>query len=113
MTPKCTIHLYVKDEFGREVGHMAVGTDEFPVFSERFVEDVRMPIDVGFSVLSFDQVVSTLKQREFRREILIDAARKLAARLSDYIEDKEGWNGERRRDSIKASRTGTARLQRD
>lgn len=101
MRPKCTIHLYVRDEFGQEVGHMAVGADEFPVFSERFVDEVRAPIDVGFSILSFDQVVSTLKQREFRREILMDAARKLAARLSDYIEDKEGWHGESRREAIK------------
>jgi len=101
MTPKCTIHLYVKDEYGREVGHMAVSADEFPVFSDRFVDEVTAPAELGFSVLSFDTVVKVMKQREFRREILMDAARKLAARLSDYIEDKEGWHGERRRETIK------------
>lgn len=102
MRPKCTIHLIVRDEFGREVGHMAVGADEFPVFSDRFVDEVTAPAAVGFSMLSFDTVVTVLKERKFRREILMDAARKLAARLSDYIEDKEGWHGERRRDAIKS-----------
>ena len=99
--PRYRIQLSVIDTQGHDEFHMAVGSDEFPVFSERFVEDVRAPVDVGFSVLSFDSVVSTLKNREFRRELLLDAAKKLAGRLSDYIEDKEGWHGERRREAIK------------
>ena len=99
--PRYTIKLSVVDNQGSDEFHMAVGSDEFPVFSERFVEEVRAPIDVGFSVLSFDAVVSTLKKREFRRELLLAAAKKLAVRLADYIEDKEGWNGERRREAIK------------
>lgn len=101
MRPKCSIHLIVRNEFGEEVGHMAVGADEFPVFSERFVEEIRAPMEIGFSLASFDTVVSTLKKREFRREILMKASQKLAARLSDYIEDKEGWHGEHRRETIK------------
>jgi hypothetical protein len=82
---------------------MATDSDEFPIFNERFVDDVRAPADIGVSFLSFDAVVSALKKREFRRELLLHAARKLAGRLADYIEDKEGWHGERRRELIKQS----------
>lgn len=102
MTARYTITLSVHDRQGCDSWHMATDTDEFPIFSERFVEDVRAPIEVpGFSVLSFDTVVSALKRREFRRDLLLHAAKKLAARLGDYIEDKEGWHGEGRREHIK------------
>lgn len=37
-----------------------------------------------------------------RRDFLLHAAKSLAARLADYIEDKEGWHGEERRERIAA-----------
>jgi hypothetical protein len=98
------IRLIVEDRYGRNSYQMATDTDEFPFFSERFVEDVRAPIDAGFSVLSFDEVVSVLKERKFRREMLLIAAKRLAERLADYIEDAEGWHGESRREAIKERR---------
>ena len=101
MNARYVIKLSVYDKQGFDEYHMATDSDEFPVFSERFVEDVRAPIDIGVSLMSFDTVVTALKKREFRRDLLLHAAKQLAGRLSDYIEDKEGWHGEGRRERIK------------
>lgn len=102
MSARYSIRLSVYDKQGLDEWHMATDSDEFPVFGERFVEDIRDPGPVpDLTGISFDTVVSTLRKREFRRELLLTAAKKLAARLADYIEDKEGWHGESRRDRIK------------
>ena len=86
---------------------MAVDEGEFPIFSERFVDDLRDgPIAPGG--MSFDMVVSAIKSRGFRKEILHRAARILAERLADYIADSEGWHGERRREIIQNQRGNTA-----
>lgn len=94
------IELVVSDRQRFDEWRMCVSSDDFPVFSERFVDDIRDPGPVPI-YSSFDDVVRTFKKREFRRELLLQAAKKLAARLSDYIEDKEGWHGEGRRERIK------------
>jgi hypothetical protein len=98
------IRLVVEDMHGLKSFHMATDTDEFPFFSERFIEDLRAPIEFGVGVMSMDEVVSTLRKREFRRDLLLQAAKRLAERLADYIEDAEGWHGERRREIIKEQR---------
>lgn len=99
-----SIRLVVEDRHGLKSYQMATDTDEFPFFSERLIEDLRAPIDAGFGVMSMDEVVSTLRKREFRRDLLLEAAKKLASRLADYIEDAEGWHGEKRREAIKEQR---------
>ena len=101
MSARYTIKLSVYDRTGPDEWHMATDSKEFPVFSERFVETIRAPIDLGASLMPFDTVVSAMKERQFRRDYLLEAAKKLAARLADYIEDREGWHGESRRDRIK------------
>ncbi len=101
MDDRYSIQLRVVDKRTGEQWVMATDGQEFPIFSERFVDEVRAPVDVGFAVHSLDTVVSALKKREFRRELLLSAARSLAGRLGDFIEDSEGWHGERRRDRIK------------
>lgn len=100
MKDRWNIELVVRDKLTGEVNAMAVGSDEFPAFSERFVEDMKAGLAfVGPG--AFDEAVTVMKKREFRRDILARAADILAVRLADYIEDKEGWHGERRRDTIK------------
>lgn len=104
MDNRYSIQLRVVDKRTGETWAMATESDEFPIFSERFVDEIRAPVEVGFAVHSFDTVVRTLKKREFRRDLLLSASRTLAGRLGDYIEDSEGWHGERRRDRIKELR---------
>jgi hypothetical protein len=102
MSGRYVIKLSVYDKQGHDEFHMATDSDEFPVFSERFVDDIRDPGPIpALTGMSFDTVVRALKKREFRREYLMAAAKKLAERLAEYIDDKEGWHGERRRELIK------------
>jgi len=105
MNNRFAIRLSVIDRYGDQDAHMVVEMDEFPVFSERFVEEVTSefaPIALGPQ--PFDAMVKVLKTRQFRKDMLKQAARVLGDRLSDYIEDREGWHGERRRDTIKEQR---------
>lgn len=95
------IELSVHDRHRFDSWRMCVDSDEFAVFAERFVDEIRDPGPAPWH--SFETVVQVLKKRQFRREILLHAAEKLAERLSEYIEDKEGWHGEGRRDRIKAA----------
>jgi len=98
-----TIKLSVYDKTGSDEWHMATDSDEFPVFSERFIDEMKAGVAfVGSSAM--DQAVTVMKKREFRREFLKEAALKLAGRLADYIEDSEGWHGEQRRGTIKRNR---------
>lgn len=94
MSARYSIRLSVVDRRGLDEWHMAVDSDEFPIFSERFVDEMRAPVDAGFSLVSFDTAVSALKERKFRRDLLLHAAKRL--------EDKEGWHGEKRRETTKA-----------
>ena len=107
MNNRFAIRLSVMDRYGDQDAHMVVEMDEFPVFSERFVEDVTSefaPLALGPE--PFNAMVKILKTRQFRKDMLERAAQVLARRLSDYIEDREGWHGERRRDTIKEQRRG-------
>ena len=103
MDRRYTIKLSVYDKSGSDEWHMAVDSEEFPIFSERFVDEMKAGL--AFSgPTALDQAVKVLKKREFRRDRLRDAARKLAERMADYIEDSEGWHGDRRRELIKDQR---------
>lgn len=87
-----TIKLIVQEPWGGKTHVMAVGSDEFPIFSERMVSEMR----AGLSGMSFERTVGILKERQFRRELLKEAAKVLALRMADHLEDSEGWHGERR-----------------
>ena len=99
--PRYKIELAVVDLHTGETSVRCVGSNDFPIYSEQFVEDVRNPSPFNTSLVDFDGLVPIMKKREFRKMILKKAAIRLAGELGDYVEDKEGWNGEDRRDTIK------------
>lgn len=67
-------------------------------FAPSVVEDLRLGTELGTPILSFDQAITAMKDRDRRRAMLRDAADKLACSLADCIEDWEGWHGDDRRD---------------
>lgn len=101
MNDRYEIRLSVFDKRTGKDWHSAITDSNFSVFSDRVVDDFRMhePSAVG----SFEEAVCFLKKRQFRRDILNNAARFLANHLGDHIEDSEGWHGEERREIIKAA----------
>jgi hypothetical protein len=71
--------------------HQAI---DLPVetFGERLADDMKA--GVAFAGPSaFEQTVSTLKSRQFRRDLLERAAQMLGKKLADHLEDREGWHG--------------------
>lgn len=48
---------------------------------------------------TFEEMVTILKRKTFRRDILKDTALRLAGQIANYLEDREGWHGEDRRES--------------
>lgn len=79
----------------------AVGCDDELRVSDRAVDDLKMCAPVGGNVMSMDTVVKMMRVREFRRDLLRDAAVRCVGQFCDYLEDSEGWHD--------ASRTDRAR----
>ena len=88
--PRFTIRLSVTDNYGHESWHHAIGCDEAMSISWRDVEALKDP--GPFSVLPMDQTVRMLKTRELRRDVLVEAAKRLAQQMADRLEDSEGWH---------------------
>lgn len=51
--------------------------------------------------LSFNDGVEILQVREIRREAFINDARRMGMALANHLEDKEGWHGLDRQESVK------------
>jgi hypothetical protein len=75
---------------------MAIGVDDEVRISPRLVADLKSGPALGVSLMSFDQAVTVMKRREFRKDLLISAARRLGAQLAERMEDAEGWHDESR-----------------
>ena len=69
---------------------MAVGVDAEMRMDVRQIDDMKLAADVGFG--SFDATVTILKQREFRKLALIEAATRLGRLMAERLEDAEGWH---------------------
>jgi len=96
---KIVLTVQTPNHWGVDNFGMAVDIGEFPVFSEMFVDELRVGLFLARGN-PIEETAKVLKEREFRRDILMKAAKVLAHRLGDYIEDAEGWHGERRRKKI-------------
>jgi hypothetical protein len=70
---------------------------------ESFGERLAGEMSLGISGLNFDQTAEVILERRMRTDKLEMAARLLGKRLAEYLEDREGWHGERRQDTILAA----------
>lgn len=58
---------------------------------------------------SFEKTVKVIKRREFRRSLLQDLCNNLGYNLAVYLEDKEGWHGESRKEGIERKEVATGK----
>lgn len=86
--PRFTIELSIHDNHGYESWHHAIGCDEALSISYRDVDDLKLGVLPG----GMNNAVQMMKQRQMRRDLLIEAARRLAAQIADRLEDSEGWH---------------------
>ena len=96
------LHLDVRlvDEYGRT--HAAINrelSEKAAFMGDRIVPEMR------FGALKFDDVVDVMRVREFRRGLLIEAARMAGMQIADFLEDREGWHGADRQESTEAALT--------
>lgn len=98
---KLTFELRLVDESGRVHGVACRDLPREAAFiGDRAVEEARMglaPRMPGDGPL--DGMVRMFRAREFRRELLVEAAKGAAHQLSDFLSDREGWNGLDRQES--------------
>lgn len=66
--------------------HMAVDLDEYVRISPRDVEAIKTGLG------TFDGTINLMKQRSFRKDLFIHAAKQLGALLAERMEDAEGWH---------------------
>jgi len=57
---------------------------------------------------TMDECIEQLKTREFRKDLLVDAARRLGQGLAERMEDAEGWHDASRIEPAKAALRGTS-----
>ena len=53
---------------------------------------------------TFNDVVTILRKREYRRHRLIDQVHRMGMQLADRLEDEEGWHGVERQETIREQR---------
>ena len=98
--PRYTMRLSLIDNElgGAEPYHMAMDLHEtdFRMFSDRAVSEMKLGL-YG----SMEQVATALRAREERRDYFRYVGNRLGYRLAVYLEDKEGWHGADRQDSIR------------
>lgn len=104
--PRFTIELRIRDnQMGEADYRHAIGCDDAMRISQRVVEDIKAPAPFGMT--SFDQTIEVMKKREFRRDLLLEAARVLAGQMANRLEDAEGWHDESRKEPAQAALGGS------
>lgn len=82
-----TLMLTLRDKHGYEPPlFMAVDLVEEMRIALRAVEEMKL------GLVGFDDAVTMMKVREFRKKLFIEAATRLGALLAERMEDAEGWH---------------------
>lgn len=75
---------------------MAIDLDQEVRISPRAVGEMKMGAEIGMSVMSADQTIKFMQRREFRKDLFIEACKRLGALLAERMEDAEGWHDQSR-----------------
>ncbi len=88
-----TLQLSLIDNhnFGSVI-HMAVDCDQALRVSARAVDEMKLGMDLGVSVVSSDHAITMLRTKEMRRRLFKEISDRLAGKLADRMEDAEGWH---------------------
>lgn len=82
-----TLQLTLRDNLGySQPLAMAIDLDKELRISARAVDEMK----AGFA--NMDQAVTLMKCREFRKDLFLEACRRLGAQLAERMEDAEGWH---------------------
>ena len=100
MSPDCFLELRLKRPFGEKDTVLAVNLG--PEY--RMMPD-KDTVAIGpIPLVSFDEAVEILKQREIGGQTVRDAAERLGRQMAERLEDEQGWHGEGRRERTRRLR---------
>lgn len=99
-----TLELTLRDQLGQPL-HIAIdlAPDTLRI-SPRTVEEAKIGV-LG----SMTAAVELMQVRQMRKDLFIEAARRLGTLLAERMEDAEGWHDESRVEAARAQLGGTWR----
>lgn len=86
-----TLTLTFRCNYSGETKSMAVEVPD--IFDEKIIE-IKPPNPL--LCISFDELITVMRRREFRKSLFMRHATNLGALLAERMEDAEGWNGNHR-----------------
>lgn len=100
--PRFIIELSIRDRRNEQQPvFMAIGCDDALRISSRVLDGIRLGRELGVGLVSRDDVITTIRTKVVRRDILKREAQRLAGLLADRMEDAEGWHGEDRAEAAR------------
>lgn len=88
MAGKLTLSFTPDDSYGAKPVVMVLPIDDHTV---REFMDIKPPPDIP-GAMSFDDVVETLKRKEFRKKFFVAECTRIGALLAERMEDADGWH---------------------
>lgn len=93
--PKWVLQLTFKNDYGQS-HHMAIDVGHDVA---REIYHIEPPPPAEISHLTFSDVATILKRKQFRKDLFMRECTRLGAKLAEFLEDKEGWHGASRQDN--------------
>lgn len=88
------------DGYGKVHGRIRREIPEDAAYmGNRIVGEMRASAELGIGLVSFGEACRIMHTKEFRRDLMADAARQCSLALCDFLEDREGWHGVDRQDT--------------
>lgn len=101
--PNWTLRLVLEGPFGERY-QTAMVVDAFAVRDELVGIEPPSPFDLGN--MSMDQVVTQMRKREIRHDILARGCDRLGRKLAQEMQDAEGWHDASRIEPAKRRLSG-------
>jgi hypothetical protein len=99
-TRRFFLEMTFRDDHGHVFARRAIEIDSAKEWMEYGDGNIPPLSRSTFGTTTVDSAVEVLKCRQLRRDDFIKDAKRMGMALADYLEDKEGWHGERRQTMI-------------
>jgi hypothetical protein len=101
------LQLTLRDKMTGETLHTAADLAGDTIrISARDVSEMKLGRDLGVALMPVDQVITIMRQREYRKDLFVMAATQLAKAMAERMEDAEGWHDQSRIEPARQSLGG-------
>ena len=99
---KLVLTVMLRDGFGRV--HAAFAEEvpqEIGYRGDRVADDFRFSAEIGMT--SMNEAAQVLQVNELRRKLFVGMMPRMAAKLADFLYDREGWSDPSRQESTECA----------